>query len=328
MSSLLQAIGVKNQAFRHGAIIAESVLDTASGPAAGGQTYDYLRENAMSDIQTLNQIIDGIGSGAVVPYLGPGVLRGVKNAASGDPIPADSESLILAMNNGNPMAPKLMYEFPRAAMNLELKKGRKFVERFLTTTYGDTEWTEAPLHRWLAQIGPAYVIDSNRDTQLQTLYRDRPHTLVVGLARVAGTDYRFKLYEYQSGVYQELELGDVNRELPVLFKPLGTPQPEPNFIASDADYVDYITELMGGFAIPSFLKEYRENKQYVFLGMRMLRDTERMVLADIIYGAAPQLSGWVLIPEPTDKERRYCANKGLQVVEADWENLLELQQAA
>ncbi|MFO1234129.1 MAG: hypothetical protein U1E47_03310 [Rivihabitans pingtungensis] len=36
---------------------------------------------------------------------------------------------------------------------------------------------------------------------------------------------------------------------------MGTPRPGgAGYIASDADYVDYITELMGGFAIPPTLK--------------------------------------------------------------------------
>jgi len=281
----------------------------------------------MSTAATLNTIMDGLLNGSAVPYLGPGVLRGVSARSSGQPIPADSESLILAMNNGTPMAPKLMYEFPRAAMNLEQKKGRKFIERFLTTTYGDTQWTDSPFHQWLANASLPYVIDSNRDTQLQNFYADRPHTLVVGLARIAGTDYRFKLYENCAGTYQEIGLADVDPKLPVLFKPMGTPVPEPNFIASDADYVDYITELMGGFAIPSFLKDYRLGKQYVFLGMRMLRDTERMVLSDIVWGASEH-TGWALIPDPNDKEKRFCEKKGLEIVEADFDALLQAQQAA
>jgi hypothetical protein len=64
--------------------------------------------------------------------------------------------------------------------------------------------------------------------------------------------------------------------------------------------VDYITKLRGGVAIPGFLKEYRGGKQYLFLGLRMTRDTERMVLSDIIY-AAGNPAGWVLIPKPNDE---------------------------
>src|ERR1022692_1411932 len=115
-------------------------------------------------------IFTGLSDGRVVPYLGPGALAGVIDPASGKAMPSDSESLILAMNNGKPMAPKLMYEFPRAAMNVELKRGRTTLNRFLDTTYRDTHWSTSALHAWLAQQNLPYIIDVNRDTQLQKQY--------------------------------------------------------------------------------------------------------------------------------------------------------------
>ncbi len=269
----------------------------------------------------LEDIIEGLKDGSIVPYLGPGALDGAVNKTTGEAIPADSDSLILAMNNGQPMAPKLMYEFPRAAMNQELKRGRSFVTRFLNTLYGETEWTRAPLHDWLAEIKPPYVVDINRDTQLQSTYSDTPHTLIHGAARIGGTDYRFRIYHYDGASYKEVDQESVDPSLPILFKPMGSPTPEPSYIASDADYVDYITELMGGFAIPSFLKEQRKGKQYLLIGMRLTRDSERMVLSDIIYGAS-ELKGWALIPEPTDKERRFCKRLGIEIIEAGFETLM------
>ena len=266
-------------------------------------------------------LIAGLKSGRIVPYIGPHALKGSVHKESGEAIPADSDSLILAMNNGQPMAPKLMYEFPRAAMNQELKKGRSFVTRFLTGLYGQDVWTRAPLHDWLAQIKPQYVIDINRDTMLQATYADVPHTLVLGVSRIGGTDYRFKLYHYDGSSYKNIEQEAVVPNLPILFKPMGSPIPEPNYIASDADYVDYITELMGGFALPSFVKAYRLEKQYLFLGMRFRRDTERMVMSDIVYGAA-EPKGWALIPDPGNKEERFCAKMGIEIIKADIDALL------
>ena len=116
----------------------------------------------------------GLADGSIVPFLGPDVLADVRSTADGRPMPATSEQLILAMNNGQPMAPKLMYEFPRAAMNIELKRGRSAVTRFLDTTYGTTAWTRAALHDWLAEIYPPYVIDINRDTQAPPLHFNAP----------------------------------------------------------------------------------------------------------------------------------------------------------
>jgi hypothetical protein len=258
----------------------------------------------------------------VVPYIGPGALFDVVNQQSGEPIPANSDSLILAMNNGKPMAPRLMYEFPRAAMDMELKKGRSFVNRFLEDLYGHRQWTRAAVHEWLAQLKLPYVIDINRDTQLQDSYADTPHLLVHGIARIGGTDYRFRIHHYDGTAYTEIDQADANTSLPILLKPMGSPLPEPSFIASDADYVDYITELMGGFGLPAFIKEYRQNRQYLFIGVPMSRDTERMVLSDIIY-AADEPAGWALIKEPTTKEERYCKKMKLEIIRDDITGLLD-----
>ena len=275
---------------------------------------------------TLSELALRLQEGTLVPYLGPGVLAGVTESVSGEAIPADSDSLILAMNGGKPMAPRLMFEFARAAMDMELKKGRNFVYRFLSETYGERQWTRAPVHDWLSTCKPDYIVDINRDTQLQESFSDTPHTLIRGIARIGGTDYRFRIHHYDGNSYREIDQTEVDTSLPILFKPMGSPLPDPTFIASDADYVDYITELMGGFAIPDFLKQYRLGKQYLLLGLRLNRDTERMVLSDIVYGA-DQPTGWALIPEPTDKELRFCKKIGFEVIDADTSDLLSASGA-
>jgi hypothetical protein len=280
-----------------------------------------VKEQQIMVTEQLRTLAHGIGTGAIVPYLGPGALAGVVEPATGAPIPADSDSLILALNNGKPMSARLMWEFPRAAMDVELKRGRKAIHRFLDTTYGQRTWTRAPLHDWLKSCLPPYVIDINRDTQLQDSYIGVPHTLVRGIARIGGTDYRFHIHQYDGMSYRELEQDAVAPTLPVLFKPMGSPRPDATYIASDADYVDYITELMGGFAIPSFLKTYRQGRRYAFLGLRFLRDTERMVMSDMTYGAGSP-RGWALIPEPTDKEQRFCERQGIALIAADIPDLL------
>jgi len=266
-------------------------------------------------------IFAGLKDGGIVPFLGPGALQGAIDLENGAPIPADSDSLILAMNNGRPMAPRLMWEFPRAAMDVELKRGRSTVNRFLTETYEGKTWSRAPVHDWLASLRPPYVVDINRDIQLQDSYSKLPHTLIRGIARTGGTDYRFRIHHYDGNGYREISQQEVDPALPVLFKPMGSPRPDPTFIASDADYVDYITELMGGFAIPNFLKQYRRDKRYLFIGLRFTRDTERMVMSDIVYGAGNPV-GWALIPEPTAKELRFCATRGIEVIRAGVPELL------
>ncbi len=284
---------------------------------------------AIDNSNIFADILTGLADGSVVPYLGARALDGVVELTSGRAIPADSDSLILAMNDGKPMAPKLMYEFPRAAMNIELKRGRSAVSKFLDRTYRDTVWSPSTLHTWLAAQNLPYVVDTNRDTLMQQAYADRPHTLIVGLSRIGGTDYRFKLYQHDGSgkigklgtSYKAIEQGDVDVTLPVLFKPLGTPLPESHYIASDADFVDYVTELMGGFGIPAFVKRMRQGKRYLLLGLPLNRDTERMVLSDIQFGAAKP-AGWALMPQANDKEKRFLTKLSMELVTAGSADLL------
>ena len=91
-------------------------------------------------------------------------------------------------------------------MDVELKRGRGAVIRFLNATYGDSQiWTRASLHDWIKLRRPPYVIDINRDTQLRHSYADVPHILVRGIARVGGTDYRFRIHHYDGNAYREVD---------------------------------------------------------------------------------------------------------------------------
>ena len=81
--------------------------------------------------QTLIELVRSIKRGEIIPFLGPGALAGVVDPSNQEPIPADSDSLIIGLNHGRPMSPRLMWEFSRAAMNVELKRGRGAVQRFL-----------------------------------------------------------------------------------------------------------------------------------------------------------------------------------------------------
>ena len=275
------------------------------------------------DDRLRERLLNGLSDGTIVPYLGPGVLADVVSPNSGTPIPATSEQLILALNGGRPMAPKLMYEFSRAAMNVELKRGRASVTRFLNTTYGDSTWTRSALHDWLAAVLPPYVIDINRDTQILDSYAKTSHILAVGCARIGGTDFRYRLFHYDGSAYAAVAPDQVDSTLPVLFKPMGSPRPIPSYIASDADYVDFITELMGGFAVPAFIKQRRKGKRYLLLGLRLTRDTERMVLSDMIYDAAETPCGWAMIANATDKERRFLGRSGIELIEEDFSALTQ-----
>ena len=76
----------------------------------------------------------------------------------------------------------------------------------------NTEWTRAAVHDWLAEWKPAYVIDINRDTQLQDSYADEEHTLIVGVARITASQFRFKIYHFDGSDYFEIPQEQVDTQ--------------------------------------------------------------------------------------------------------------------
>lgn len=271
-------------------------------------------------------ILDALKKGELVPFLGMGVFRHTQTE-SGEQIPYDSDSMVLALNGGRAMSPRLMYEYSRAAMSLEQRKGRAYIEQMTNHIFTSSPYLIPKVYEWLKTIKPRYVVDLNLDDSLLKLYAEEEHFLVTGVSRIMGGYDRFIVYMYDTKhkIYKRIDKTLLSPMLPIVFKPLGCVVPEKNFIISDADFVDWLTEAMGGYAIPPFLKSYREGKKYLFLGVDFDRDTFRMVANEITMG----LSGGYRICEKehlTKKEEKFLATHGVISLKMETEEFLKSLQ--
>lgn len=253
----------------------------------------------------MNDIYKKLIEGSLIPFLGMGVFKQTI-AKDGTQIPFDSDSMILALNNGRAMSQRLMYEYSRAAMSLEQRKGRDFIVQMTNHIYSSKEYEIPDVYKWLKTIQPKYVIDTNMDDSLQKIYEDVEHFLITGISRITADYDRFVIYRFDINKkeYKEIPKESLTIELPILFKPMGSTKPEMNFIISDADFVDWLTEAMGGYAVPTVLKEFREKKEYLFMGVDFSRDTFRMVANELTIG----LKGGVTLlnkDELTKKEGKF-----------------------
>ena len=260
----------------------------------------------------LDTIKKEIRNQTTIPYFGLGVFEGTLTK-DGEPVPHDSDSLILAMNGGRAMAPRLMFEYSRAAMHLEQRRGVEFMTQLINHIY-TKDFEPTPIHKAIVGMVPKYVIDTNRDTKLQELYAYEPHCLIVGKSRIMGNDYRYEVYEYdvENQKYFQVEEEVLDNAKTILFKPMGSPLPVPSFVISDADYVDWLTEAMGGFAVPKVLKSYRKTKKYLFLGTSFDRDTDRMVANELTL----DLEGGYVITDKElgKKEKKFIEKHNLEVI--------------
>lgn len=247
-----------------------------------------------------------------IPYFGLGVFEGTVSK-EGETVPYDSDSLILAMNGGRAMAARLMFEYSRAAMHLEQRRGVEYMTQLITHIYSK-DFEPTPLHKAIVAMSPRYIIDTNRDTKLQELLAFTPHCLVIGKSRIMGHLNRYEVYEYDVENQKYFLVDDEALESAekILFKPMGSPLPNPSFVISDADYVDWLTEAMGGFAVPKVLKTYRKTKKYLFMGTSFGHDTDRMVANEL----SLDLEGGYVVTdkELSKKEKKFIDKHKIEVI--------------
>jgi hypothetical protein len=259
----------------------------------------------------MDDLIKKIKEGELIPFLGMGVFANTK-ATDGSIIPYDSDSMILALNNGRAMSTRLMYEYSRAAMSLEQRKGREFIIQMTNHIYSSKKYELPSVYKWLKELKPKYIIDTNMDDSLQKIYSDVEHFLITGVSRITADWDRFLVYSFdvKEQKYTRIEKEKLTLDFPILFKPMGSTKPEMNFIISDADFVDWLTEAMGGYAMPNLLKEYKKDKEYLFLGVDFSRDTFRMVANELTI----DLKGGITLfnkKELTKKEDKFIKTHNL-----------------
>jgi len=273
----------------------------------------------MSDlIQTIKK---ELRNQTTVPYFGLGIFKGV-TTKDGEEMPYDSDSMILKMNNGRPMSERLMFEYSRAAMHLEQRRGVEYINQLVNHIY-TKDFAATPLQKAIVDMLPRYIIDTNRDSKIQELLAYEPHCLIIGKSRIMADKNRYETYEYdvENKKYFLVEDEVLDSAEKIIFKPMGSPLPEPTFIISDADYVDWLTEAMGGFALPPILKTYRKTKKYLFLGTSFDRDTDRMVANELTL----DLEGGYVITDKElgKKEKKFIEKHNLEVLDMSLEDFIK-----
>lgn len=266
---------------------------------------------------TIETIKKELRNQTTVPYFGLGIFKGIKTK-EGEEIPYDSDSMILMMNNGRAMSNRLMFEYSRAAMHLEQRRGVDYIQQMMNWIY-TKPFDPTPLQKAILNMQPRYIIDTNRDSKVQELLAYEPHTLIVGRSRILDNDYRYEIFEWdlENKKYFQVEEDALDDAKKILFKPMGTPLPEPSFVISDADYVDWLTEAMGGFAVPSVLKTYRKTKKYLFLGTAFDRDTDRMVANELTHDLE---GGYFINDRPlSKKEEKFIEKHNLELLKMSLE---------
>lgn len=97
---------------------------------------------------------------------------------------------------------------------------------------------------------------------------------------------------------------------PILYKPIGAHAPAGNYLVSDSDYVEVLTEIDIQTPIPAAVQAWRSGRHFLFLGCRFDDQLTRSFARQIMKRSSAQ--HWAVLPdEPTRMEARFLQEQGI-----------------
>lgn len=223
----------------------------------------------------LAEIGTALRAGEVVPYIGPGV------AALCEPeIPVAPAGLADFFAAKVALPKRAKGNAWASAQHIESTKHRSTVTALMTEAFR-TPVTPGALHGFLAGLKLPMIVDSWYDGAFRTALAGRADWgEVQGITRAGiGEDRWYRFYDKDG---KEASRDDAEGWTTLLYKPHGGIVPAGNFLISDADYVEVLTEIDIQTPIPETVKNRRAGRGFVFLGCRfndqLLRSYARQVM--------------------------------------------------
>jgi SIR2-like domain len=284
---------------------------------------EYPPEPATLDGQQLHAIHAALSDGRLVPYTGPGVLGLAGEAA----VPASADVLVAKLIAKASVPHKIRGNLTAAAQFIENFKHRKSVVAAMKEAFAPRSPLTA-LHRYLAGLPslPLWV---------HAWYDDLPQRALIENGRSWGAAQGVSQAEHFGNWVHYFDAAGTRREDPgaqstepawptLLYQPLGSVAPAANFLVSDSDFVEVLTEIDIQTPIPGPVQQIRTGRSFLFLGCRFSNQLERIFAQQIIKRSAAR--HWAVLPQqPTRNERRFLDTYGIQRIAvplAEWVDAL------
>jgi hypothetical protein len=235
-----------------------------------------------NETQTLvREIGQGVASGRLIPYIGPGVLE---TGEEDCPVPTSPRELVGLLTTKVGVPGRIRHNLWSSAQYIESKRHRKTLEALLNDIFGPVP-VASPIHTWLASLETCpLIVDTWYDGTMGAALRGsgrKDWGQVQGITRNGERrDIWYKFFHGMTG--NEAEAWESGDWLTTLYKPHGSVDPAKNYLLSDSDYVEVLTEIDIQTPIPDMVKDMRTTRGFVFLGCRfydqMLRTYARQII--------------------------------------------------
>ena len=258
-------------------------------------------------MQTLcEKIVHQLAAGELIPYLGPDML----SLCGEVQVPADPVALAEIMTSKVSVPHKLRKRLTPAAQFIENFKHRKTVVQLMNAAFASTPKPSA-LHLALAASGAGLWVDTwYDDTMAAALAQTRQPEgwlQVQGLSQAEHFGHWTGVYSDAGALLAELPQGNQ----PMLYKPIGGHGPVGNYLVSDSDYVEVLTEIDIQTPIPAAVQAWRSGRHFLFLGCRFDDQLTRCFARQIMKRSSDQ--HWAVLPqEPTRMEARFLQEQNIE----------------
>jgi hypothetical protein len=255
----------------------------------------------------LTDVARRLNGRAIIPYLGPGLADLAKPVA-----PMTPESLAAFFGTKVALPRRAKGNAWASAQHIESMKHRATVTALMTEAFVPPVAPTA-LHHRLAALSLPMIVDTWYDGAMRTALGARGDWgEVQGISRAGiGEDRWYRFYDPAGA---EAPRSAAETWTTVLYKPHGSIAPAKNFLISDADYVEVLTEIDIQTPIPDVVKDRRTERSFLFIGCRfhdqLLRSYARQITKR---SAGPHFA----IVEPdalTKNERRFVVSQGIMPI--------------
>lgn len=237
-----------------------------------------------------------LAKGRAIPYLGPGALALAPDYA----VPGTPEALVQKLVAKVSVPHKIRNRLTQAAQFIENFKHRKTLVDLMNGAF-DAPARPAQLHRQLAGMGVPLIVDSWYDDAMRAALAQAG----AEFAEVQGLS-QSEHFGTWTGWYgaDGASLADPLDARTLLYKPIGAHAPAANYLVSDSDYVEVLTEIDIQTPIPQEVQHLRSGRAFVFLGCRFNDQLTRSFARQIMKRSSDR--HWAVLPEtPTRMELKF-----------------------
>lgn len=255
--------------------------------------------------EAISKIAEGLTAGTLIPFLGPEVLT----IDGPCPVPTSTRGLVERLTAKVAVPGRIRNNLWSAAQYIESNRHRQTLNKLVQEIFSP-QVEPGMLHQWLASLNLPLIVDSwYDDTMARALEGKTGWGQALNIPR--SSEWRDIWVKYF-----DPEGNDVGEEKAagwstMLYKPHGAAKVEDNYLLSDSDYVEVLTEIDIQTPIPTRVKELRTTRGFVFFGCRFYDQMERTFARQIIKRSdGPRYA--VLPGDLTKNEERFLDEQNIE----------------